>query len=385
MSDTPSLVLPSTAEPDQLVVYLPHLDLVTAWLRDNGTPVTKELAADDRLGLALLEVGVADSIEPVLWAMREEFSDTYHGWTPMVGKNRHLTSVIGLGETKPHSAGVPSPASPQASTAKPDDGRGVRVGLADSPIADHPDIVGRFVADRSAVWLPPMLGPTPFRAGHATFVAGLVLRHAPAAELHVCDALSSDKGDATVWRLATKLMDLADDGLDVINLSVGCHTEDDKAPLVLRRTIELLTPRVLVIASAGNHGAPPAGEPKKMARPTWPAALPDVVAVGAVDDGEEADYSPMAPWVTCTAPGTAVSTYLDASVVLVDELSVPADENDVKAFDGYAQWRGTSFSAAAVTGAIAAATKPGRVSARDALAQLLANPNGVVSKYVLPS
>ena len=378
-------ILPTTAEPGQLVVHLPHLELVTAWLRDNGTPVAKELARDDRLGLALLELSVTDAIEPVLKAMREHFQATFRGWVPLVGKNRHLTSVVGLGETKPHSAGVPSPASPEASTANPDDGRGVRVGLADSAIADHPDLVGRFVAERSAVWLPPMLGPTPFRAGHATFVAGLVVHQAPAAELHVVDALSSDKGEATVWRLATRLMDLAEQDLDVVNLSVGCHTEDDKAPLVLRRTIELLSPRVLVIASAGNHGAPAPGQPKAMARPTWPAALPDVIAVGAMDGDAEADYSPMAPWVTCMAAGTAVSTYLDASVQLVDQLSVPASEGDVKEFDGYATWRGTSFSAAAVTGAIAAATKPGRVSARDALARLLSEPNGVVSKYVLPS
>jgi subtilisin family serine protease len=385
MSDP--LVLPTTAVPDELVVHLPHLDLVKSWLQTNGTPVLETVESDERLGLALVRLGVTGPIEPVLTALRGHFEDTYAGWVPLIGKNRHLTSVIGLGETKPHSAGLPTPALPEVSMANPDEGRGVRVGLADSAIADHPDLVGRFVADRSALWTTPMLGPSPFRAGHATFVAGLVLHQAPAAELHVVDALSAVKGDGTVWRLATKLMDLAELGVDVINLSVGCHTDDNKAPFVLRRAMELIASRVLVIASAGNHGAPTFGQDKTMARPTWPAALPDVVAVGATENGLDVDYSPMAPWVTCTAEGTAVSTYLDAAVLLADELvlggSAPMDQ--VKAFDGYASWRGTSFSAATVTGAIAAGTVPGKVSAREALHELLAKPTSVVGTYALPS
>jgi hypothetical protein len=36
-----------------------------------------------------------------------------------------------------------------------------------------------------------------------------------------------------------------------------------------------------------------------------------------------------------------------------------------------AKWSGTSFAAAAVSGAIAAATRPGRVSAREAVDQLI--------------
>jgi hypothetical protein len=57
-------------------------------------------------------------------------------------------------------------------------------------------------------------------------------------------------------------------------------------------------------------------------------------------------------------------------------------DGSVQPFTGYAAWSGTSFAAATVSGAIAARTVPGRVTAREALDQLLRDPAGGITRYV---
>ena len=65
--------------------------------------------------------------------------------------------------------------------------------------------------------------------------------------------------------------------------------------------------------------------------------------------------------------------------VLGPHLNGPVEVRDasrkdhVETFEGWARWSGTSFAAAAVTGAIAALTVPGRRSAYEALQQLIEN------------
>jgi cobalamin biosynthesis protein CobT len=70
-------------------------------------------------------------------------------------------------------------------------------------------------------------------------------------------------------------------------------------------------------------------------------------------------------------------------------LNVPTVEleNDAElGFTGHAMWQGTSFAAAIVTGAIAARTVPGKVSAAEALQSLLDDPDPepLVRRYTGP-
>ncbi|MFJ7216034.1 hypothetical protein [Amycolatopsis sp. NPDC098790] len=67
-----------------------------------------------------------------------------------------------------------------------------------------------------------------------------------------------------------------------------------------------------------------------------------------------------------------VSTYLSGKVTLRG--------GGVQDFEGYASWRGTSFSTATVSGAIAAGTKPGEVTATGAFHAALATGD-VVKKF----
>jgi membrane-anchored mycosin MYCP len=93
--------------------------------------------------------------------------------------------------------------------------------------------------------------------------------------------------------------------------------------------------------------------------------------VGAVDAaGASAPFNPIdgtdakkpAPWIDVFAPGVEItSTYLGESGD--QEILVPTDAKPVTyekvAFEGYANWSGTSFAAAHVTGLVAARISAG--------------------------
>jgi subtilisin family serine protease len=376
--------LPDTFEPDQLVVHLPHLDLVTKQLAETNLLPVGAAQTDEALDLALLTLTKADQaggrtpitdLDAVLRDLRAKSEDRYGGWTPLLGKNRHVESVFGLPQPRSHSLDDPVAADPPIPVDAPSRaGHGVRVGVLDTRVTAHPFLIGRFIADQDSLLAPAAGTVLPLRAGHATFVSSLVLAHAPGATVAVRGVLDND-GRATAWCAVQQMMAFADSGIDILNLSLGCRTADGRPPLLMRRATELLSQRMVLVAAAGNHNC-------KVYRkaPTWPAALPDVVAVGArnVDDSL-ADFSPRLPWITCTAPGRDIlGAYLGADL----PTTVTLLEGSQEPFHGYATWNGTSFATAIVSGAIAARTVPGHVPAREALAALLREDVGVVRKYV---
>lgn len=168
-----------------------------------------------------------------------------------------------------------------------------------------------------------------------------------------------------LWRFAELLAEYRDAGIAVLNLSVGVVTDDGEAPLVLERAIAQLTPSMVVVAAAGNHGEPvqDAAERPAPNAALFPAALDNVLAVGALDAAGEqvAPFTPrgagnggIAPWIDVVAPGTeVVSTYLgdgEAQRVVVENDDGSRDTDE---FCGWAAWTGTSFATGEVTGAVA--------------------------------
>ncbi|GAB3132343.1 S8 family serine peptidase [Microbispora hainanensis] len=406
-------------QPDQLIVDLLHLEAVERMLDDFGI-VRAALAPDDRdelLGLARLrDLKDADDdpveVGELLALLREKAAADRGGWVPTIGKNRVVDAVIGDGHKpmslpdgavqesghkpmhvvgggfstlghkpmslgalgvlghKPMDGGQPEPAGPddvpQPLAGHEDAGRGVRVGVVDTPLASTQPGTAEH--------------PLPYRSGHSAFVSSLIQREAPAAELSVEGVLDARTGRADSWDTARAILRLtAAFQPDILNLSLGCFTLSGGPPLVIARAIERLAPRVLVVAAAGNHGALPhlsSGRSRRSA--CWPAAVPPVVAVGAYGtvDGRPVmpGWSPDLPWVACLAPGVGVvGAYLTGEVD-VDGLR--------QTFQGHARWSGTSFSAALVSGAIAARTIPGSVTPRQALDKLLAEA-GEVRPYPL--
>jgi membrane-anchored mycosin MYCP len=297
--------------------------------------------------------GRVHDLEIVVRCLRLSFASEYGGWTPTIGKNRELERLRG-------SYVIDGGGGGQGPRPKPDyviDGGGlgtprptptsrlvklrgrsssarVRVGLVDTRIWPHPWLSGAVVADAEDVVQGRGSGsaaasPSP----HATFVAGLILCQAPAAVVELRAALD-DEASSDSWTVARRIAELADSSVELVNLSLGCLTEDAKPPLVLSAAMDALGPRTVVIAAAGNHAAPHGSQ---TAPPSYPAALDNVIAVGAWDGNKTADFSPGGPWVDAMAPGVDVTSTLGS----------PSEQTL------FGTWSGTSFAAAVVTGAIA--------------------------------
>ncbi|SEP33158.1 S8 family peptidase [Amycolatopsis saalfeldensis] len=410
MTETPEQpngqTLPLAAElkplPDELIVDSDDLVVVLDALRELKTEWA-EVVEDTRLGLARL-TGVACSTGEVAdlpGRLRAVFATSAGGWQPEVDLHWSTLGSIGSAGSKPMGAGGIEPAgskpmgtvgiagskpmsggvigpiaigtegSKPMTAGDPMDagpadqpaadavtGAGVAVAMIDTPLFRHPVFTGRDVSTRE--WHTK--GTTTLltnRAGHGTFVCSVILAHAPAARIEADGALDGATSEATEWEVAQEIVRLGDRA-DILNLSLASHTLDGAPSLVLRRAVDRLPRRVLVIAAAGNHGE--TEDPLLTGTtPMWPAALPGVVAVGAMDrDGIRLPFSPDAPWVSCQAVGFEVRG------------AYPG---------GWAKWTGTSFAAARVTGMVAAWTVPGRVSPAEAFELVLDDPGSGVERY----
>ena len=375
---------------DQIVVATDHLDHVGRELGERAFTVTDD---NRTLGLTLVtltdsaavgrtlterraaeaggpEPTVASELDRVLAELRRLFAHRHAGWTPTLGKNRTLTGV----EFKPytHGAGRPVPAAAAPLPVGDDALRRVAVGLFDTGLTPHRALAGAYLADADALSGPAEERDRLWWEGHATFVAGIIRRYAPSATLDVRTALRRVPGgsgearwEMPLWRFAELLAEYQDAGIAVLNLSVGVVTDDGEPPLVLERAIAQLTPTMVVVAAAGNHGEPTDGTGARPApnAALFPAALDNVLAVGALDatGGPVAAYTPRgagdtgtAPWIDVFAPGTGVvSTYLgdDAPARVVVENDDGSRETDQ--FSGWAAWTGTSFATGEITGAVA--------------------------------
>jgi len=409
---------PYKYQPDELVIALEHLGLVAAELDRLRVPHTGPVRSP-LLGLAKVTLtkpecaarrvtaeahrSKADRNRPqstsglaldrILWGLRAIFADRYAGWSPTVGKNRFVGSVLGAGEVSHGGVGAPMPggevshgqistggvgapmpsgevshgsvgvptwvegwAQPAPRPSGP--GRGVRVGVLDTGLFRHPWLAGGWAARFSDII--PDGAVVPEADGHATFITGLVLSRAPGALVEVRQILRPD-GTADSWSVAEGIVRFGHHGLDVLNLSFVCYTEDGEPPLVLATAMDRLDPDVVVVAAAGNHGEI-GGQGVK---PAWPAALDDVIAVGVAENaGRRAEFSPNAPWVDLHTEGVDLrSTFLMRAR--------PTAGDPPTNFQGWAIWSGTSFAAALVSGAIAAGVDPGLVSGREAARDIL--------------
>jgi hypothetical protein len=190
-------------------------------------------------------------------------------------------------------------------------------------------------------------------AGHGTFVTGVLLQAERRIRVHVIRAVGR-QGAVSDLELAEAIDTLAERmrdekaELDILNLSLGGWTYDDRKPLMTGDRIDRLPGSTLVVAAAGNMQSP---------RRFWPAAMERVVGVGAgVADGtafDRAEYSNFGDWVDAVAhdggahvpggrsTGAQTSTYYTA---------FPAEHPDTT---GWATWRGTSFTTPIIVARIA--------------------------------
>jgi Subtilase family len=243
------------------------------------------------------------------------------------------------------AAPLPRPAVPLSSSPSRPLPASVTVAVLDTGMSPHPwyDTTDWYAEQRDEV--SEVLDADDdyeldAQAGHGTFIAGVILQRAPAARIRAHRVIGSD-GVGDELAIIKALTWLAAWGeADLVNLSIGCHTYDDRPSPLVAEAIALLGRRTVIVACAGNAATD---------RPFWPAALKPVIAVAALDGDDRAWFSNYGWWVDACAPGVGVASCF----ISFDGPRPPVNGLDPDRFKGYATWSGTSFAAPAVVGAIA--------------------------------
>ena len=214
-----------------------------------------------------------------------------------------------------------------AENPDPSWGRGVTIAVLDSGILSHPTFREGQVQNMSYEGQPDLSGTE--GQGHGTAVASLISGNdpraaglAPGADI-LSYAVTGADGVGDSFSLASAIFAAADDGADIINISLGSY---GNSAIVSEAVTYALDKDVLIVASAGNEGYD---------QLAYPAGYPGVVSVGAVDaSSQHVNYSNTGDDLSLVAPGVGVlAAWLDNSVV---------------------QFSGTSASAPYVSGAAAA-------------------------------
>ena len=195
-------------------------------------------------------------------------------------------------------------------------GVGVKVAILDTGSTDHPDVlanIGKAVGAADT-------------AGHGSHVAGIigaldngigVVGVAPGCTLHCYQVLPGN-----VDSLMTALTQAADDGADVINMSLGGYPDGDIPEL--HAVVKAVYDRgVVLVAAAGNDPS----------RVSVPAIYPEVIAVSALnEDGSLAVFAPQTQNHVAMPGVSILSTWLNSQ---------------------YARLSGTSQASPMLTGEIA--------------------------------
>lgn len=347
--------------PRQLLVSPADVERVTARLRAEGHRVTEEPGFGR---VSRLRFQQETAIPAVVDKLRDprQWPD---GRVPQVQPHHVL---LGFGNIMGNPGGPPrlAPALPPPDPTRLGEGAGVTVGVCDTGI-------WRRAGDVHPQWLGGSYLPEPddedplylsgsqlaLQGGHGTFVAGVVRQAAPGVRVDPESALDANGiGDeeslvGAISRLSPQVT--------IINLSLGYFTQDDQPPLPLVNTLPPMTRTRALVAAAGNAGT---------TRPSWPAALDGVLAVAAVDPGDNApvpaSYSNHGSWVDASAYGDRSSTYVEGQLILPGQPVLP--------FHGFAAWAGTSFATAHVSGRLATLMTSAGLDAPSAAAALTAGP-----------
>ncbi|WP_406261942.1 type VII secretion-associated serine protease mycosin [Streptomyces chartreusis] len=185
-------------------------------------------------------------------------------------------------------------------------GQGVTVAVVDSGVdGSHPDLTGQVLKGKDVTQIGDPQNDTD---GHGTGMASLIAGHghgasntsgvmglAPKAKILPIKASIADDYDDDQW--AKGIRYAVDQGADVINLS---FTDSLASPgSEGAEAIEYAQQHdVIVVAGTGNDGA---------AGLAYPAKLPGVVAVGAVDESLEVwSNSNFGEGLTLVAPGVKI-------------------------------------------------------------------------------
>lgn len=198
--------------------------------------------------------------------------------------------------------------------------------------------------------------------GHGTHVAGTIAQStnnaygvtgiAHKAKIMPLKVLSAG-GGGTISDIAEAIKFAADNGADIINMSLGGSGES----ALMQEAINYATDKgVVIIAAAGNSGENSAG---------YPARYPKVVGVAALDStGNKTPYSNYGAGVDIAAPGG----YIEGANELGGILQNTVDPSTGEAV--FAAFQGTSMAAPHVAG-VAALIKASGIQEPDQIINIL--------------
>src|SRR5205085_1103124 len=170
-------------------------------------------------------------------------------------------------------------------------------------------------------------------------------------------------GDVDEMSASGFIANLAADDHTILSLSFGGAVMDNDAALLAWAVRGFQAQGGLVVASAGNDAS---------CLPTYPAALPGVISVGALASWGPAPFTNYGPWVRACAPGVDLLSLFFQG--FDGTFGVGADGVDQDKFEGWAYWSGTSFAAPVVVGALARMMMWAGCTAAEAVARVIDAP-----------
>lgn len=278
----------------------------------------------------------------------------------------HILGVQQDGEYGPATAPVEIP--PLSDLDPPGTaGADLTIAVIDTGIRpDHTLLVGHCGLRDGVVDLEVLdedgVGGQDFVAGHGTFVAGVIRQHAPGATVLARGTVRANGtvSDDEVAGAVDDLADLKETRIDILNLSLGGYTHGDDLDGETRRVgagnptglpctsaaldrLRQAHPGIIVVAAAGNDSR---------TEKFFPAALPDVIGVGALDRNfRRASFSNYGGWVDVFTLGEDIeSSYVGPDITQLG--------GGTSALDAGVRWSGTSFAAPRFAGLLAAAMRP---------------------------
>lgn len=193
---------------------------------------------------------------------------------------------------------------------------------------EHPDLKGKLLTGYNAI--APGTDPKD-DSRHGTHVAGIasaignnsvgISGIAPKCKILPVKVLGN--GSGSIATIADGLIWVANNGADVVNMSLGTYTEEKTLGEAVKYA---LSKNVVCIATMGNDN---------IERRRFPAGFTGMIAVGSTDENDKkSTFSNFGNWITVSAPGTNIlstlPTYMSPS--------------------GYGRLSGTSMAAPLVTG-----------------------------------
>ena len=233
-------------------------------------------------------------------------------------------------------------------------GTGVTVGVLDTGIANHPDLIVDGGANTVTGEDPKDFGDNG-KGGHGTHVAGIIAARgeaptgvrgvAPGVTLRAYRVFARNSGSASSFAIAKAIDQAVLDKCDLLNMSLGGGSAD---PVLTAAIEDARADGTLCIIAAGNGGRQPVRFPallesaiavsafgRKGTFPTSAAEVEDIASPYGTDKKNfVASFSNVGPEIDLTGPGVAIIS------------TVPT---------GHTEISGTSMACPAVTGAAAAA------------------------------